>query len=66
MNFLHTNTQYILTTMKLINFCSVLDIAIEKAPQEAASYDHEKLKHVDAEEKNVLPTSSGALFINQS
>ena len=45
---------------KFIN-CFRLDIASEKAPQEAANFEKEKLKHVDTVEKTALPTQQGIL-----
>ena len=37
------------------------DIAVEKAPGDAASFDHSKLKHVETEEKQSLPSQQGLL-----
>lgn len=39
------------------------DIATEKAPQEAAGFDQEKLKHVETVEKSALPSSQGVWYI---
>ena len=37
----------------------VAEISDEKARQEAASFDHSKMKHVETVEKQALPTTGG-------
>ena len=54
--------------LKLCRSCNVVlfsDIAIERAPAEAANFEHDKLKHVDIEEKHVMPTQQGKLISSQ-
>ena len=41
-----------------------IDIATERAPKEAASYSHDKLKHVETKESNPLPTAQGNRLID--
>ena len=43
-----------------INFIS--DIVTEKAPIEAAGYPHDKLGHVETNERNQLPSAQGEMF----
>ena len=39
----------------------LVEISDEKSRQEAANFDHSKMKHVETVEKTALPTSDGKL-----
>ena len=51
-------TLFILQFSSFVVFCLV-DIAVEKAPVEAASFDHSNLNKVETEEKGSLPSVQG-------
>ena len=41
----------------------VSDIAVERAPSDAANFEHAKLNHVETNEKQALPSQQGVWYL---